>query len=31
MFTKTFCQELIELGYQDALAQKNELVEFLEK
>ena len=31
MFTKTFCQELIELGYQDALAQKNELIEFLEK
>jgi len=31
MFTKTFCQELIDLGYKDAIAQKQELLEFLEK
>ena len=31
MFTQTFCQELIDLGYKDAMAQKNELLEFLEK
>jgi len=31
MFTKTFCQELIELGYQDALAQQDELIAFLDK
>jgi len=30
MFTKTFCQELIDLGYRDALAQKSELKSFLE-
>lgn len=30
MFSRTFCQELIELGYQDALQQKVELIEFLE-
>lgn len=29
MFTKTFCQELIDLGYQDAMAKKQELDEFL--
>jgi len=29
MFSKTFCQEVIELGYQDALSQKTELVSFL--
>ena len=29
MFSKTFCQEVIELGYQDALSQKAELVSFL--
>ena len=31
MFTKTFCQELIELGYNDAMAQREELTAFLEK
>jgi NTE family protein len=31
MFTKTFCQELIDLGYNDAMAQKQQLVDFLEK
>ena len=31
MFTKTFCQELIDLGYQDAMAQKQPLIDFLEK
>ena len=31
MFSENFCQELIELGYQDALAQKSELVEFLDR
>ncbi|RBP48885.1 patatin-like phospholipase family protein [Arenicella xantha] len=31
MFTKTFCQELIELGYNDAMAQRDEIIEFLEK
>lgn len=29
-FTAPFCQELIELGYKDAMQQKTELVEFLE-
>ena len=31
MFTKTFCRELIELGYNDAMKQQKELLEFLEK
>ena len=31
MFTKTFCRELIELGYDDAMAQKDEIIEFLKK
>jgi len=31
MFTKTFCQELIDLGYNDAMAQKQQLIDFLEK
>ncbi len=31
MFTKTFCQELIELGYQDALNQSDELRAFLKQ
>jgi NTE family protein len=31
MFTKTFCQELIDLGYKDAMDQKAQLVKFLEK
>ena len=31
MFTDKFCQELIELGYNDAIAQRDELVEFLKK
>ena len=31
MFTKTFCQELIDLGYKDAMNQRAELTEFLEK
>lgn len=31
MFTKTFCQELIDLGYDDAMAQKQQLINFLEK
>jgi NTE family protein len=31
MFTKTFCQELIDLGYDDAMAQKQQLIDFLEK
>ena len=30
MFTKTFCQELIELGYQDGKRQSDELKSFLE-
>jgi NTE family protein len=29
MFTSSFCQELIALGYQDALAQREALVEFM--
>lgn len=29
LFEKTFCQELIELGYQDGLTRKDELREFL--
>ena len=31
MFTKTFCQELIDLGYKDAMQQRQELIQFLEK
>jgi len=31
MFTKTFCQELIELGYQDAYASRDEIIDFLAK
>ncbi|MFT4634909.1 MAG: NTE family protein [Arenicella sp.] len=31
MFTKNFCQELIDLGYSDAMAQKQRLIDFLEK
>lgn len=31
MFTDTFCQELIELGYKDAMNRKDALIEFLEK
>ncbi len=31
MFTKTFCQELIDLGYKDAHAQHAEIIEFLAK
>jgi len=31
MFDKTFCQELIDLGYQDALKKKTEIVDFLDK
>lgn len=31
MFTKTFCQELIDLGYNDALARREEIIEFLAK
>lgn len=31
MFTKTFCQELIELGYQDAMHQQSEIKVFLNK
>lgn len=31
MFTNTFSQELIDLGYKDAMAKKQELLEFLEK
>lgn len=31
MFTQTFCQELIDLGYKDAMSQKEELLEFLVK
>lgn len=30
MFTKTFCRELIELGYQDSMRQKDELRAFLQ-
>ena len=30
MFTKTFCEELIELGYQDGKRQSDELKSFLE-
>lgn len=30
MFTKDFCNELIKLGYADAMQQKEELCEFLE-
>jgi len=31
MFTKNFCRELIELGYNDAISQRKELIDFLEK
>jgi len=31
MFSDKFCKELIELGYQDAIKQKNDLIDFLEK
>jgi len=31
MFTKTFCDELIGLGYRDAMAQQDELSAFLKK
>ncbi len=31
MFTKSFCQELIDLGYKDAVDQKQALIDFLEK
>ncbi len=31
MFTKPFCQELIELGYKDAIAQRDEITKFLDK
>lgn len=31
MFTKSFCRELIELGYADAMADKKALIGFLEK
>lgn len=30
MFEKTFCQKLINLGYQDSLARKKEISDFLE-
>lgn len=30
MFTKCFCRELIELGYNDAMAEKDALVDFLD-
>ena len=30
MFTKSFCRELIELGYQDAMAKQEELITFLD-
>ena len=30
MFEKAFCRELIELGYKDAMAAKNEILQFLE-
>ena len=30
MFTKRFCQELIELGYRDAMVQRAEIIEFIE-
>ena len=29
MFTKTFCNELIELGYRDAMQQKDQLINFI--
>ena len=31
MFSDRFCKELIELGYQDAVKKKDELIDFLEK
>ena len=31
MFTSSFCKELIALGYQDAMSQREDLVEFLRK
>lgn len=31
MFTKEFCQELIELGYQDAMLQQQEIKDFLQE
>ena len=30
MFEKAFCRELIELGYKDAMAAKNEILQFLD-
>lgn len=30
MFLECFCQELIELGYKDAMSQRQEIVEFLD-
>lgn len=31
MFTKTFCQELIDLGYNDAHSKREEIIKFLSK
>lgn len=31
MFTKMFCQELVDLGYQDTIVQKDKLIHFLEQ
>ena len=31
MFSEKFCKELIDLGYRDAIKQKDDLIDFLEK
>lgn len=31
MFTRSFCQDLIALGHKDAMAQKDALIEFMQK
>jgi len=30
LFEKTYCRELIQLGYKDAMQRKDELIKFIE-
>lgn len=30
LFEQSFCQDLINLGYQDAMSRKNEILQFIE-